>query len=89
MFYVRDWKSLCRKRDFSGHARAILLAILRSTPIELNEALQEMKDHPVRLAMGDFTLWPADDGAWKSLDETRKQTQEQQLRHMWNQTESR
>lgn len=65
------------------------LELSRAHLLELNEALEEMKEHPVRLVMRDFTIWPADDEAWKSLDLTRKETQEQQLRHMWNQTESR
>jgi hydroxyacylglutathione hydrolase len=57
--------------------------------LELNHALREMQSHPVQMAMRDFTIFPADEEAWKSLEAIRKTTQEEQLRHMWDQTESR
>jgi glyoxylase-like metal-dependent hydrolase (beta-lactamase superfamily II) len=65
------------------------LELSRAHLLELNEALGEMRDHPVRMALRDFTIWPADEDAWKSLELTRKTTQEEQLRHMWDQTESK
>jgi len=65
------------------------LDLSRAHPLELNQALHEMGGHPVRLAMRDFTIWPVDDSEWKSLDRIRAITQEQQLRHMWDQTESK
>ena len=65
------------------------LELSRAHLLELNAALGEMRDHPVRMALRDFTIWPADENAWKSLDITRKATQEEQRRHMWDQTESK
>ena len=65
------------------------LQLSRAHLLELNEALHEMGEHPARLAMRDFTVFPVDDEVWKSLEITRAKTQEQQLRHMWDQAESK
>jgi glyoxylase-like metal-dependent hydrolase (beta-lactamase superfamily II) len=65
------------------------LELSRAHLLELNDALHEMREHPARLAMRDFTIFPVDDDVWKSLEITRRKTQEQQLRHMWDQTESK
>ena len=65
------------------------LQLSRAHLLELNEALHEMGGHPARLALRDFTIFPVDDEVWKSLEIIRVKTQEQQLRHMWDQTESR
>jgi len=65
------------------------LELSRAHLLELNEALREMGDHPTRLAMRDFTIWPVDDNEWKSLDRIRAITLEQQRRHMWDQNESK
>lgn len=34
------------------------LTLSRGNLLELNEALQAMQDHPVRMALRDFTIWP-------------------------------
>jgi glyoxylase-like metal-dependent hydrolase (beta-lactamase superfamily II) len=65
------------------------LELSRAHLLELNEALHEMGDHAARLALRDFTIWPVDDKEWESLERTRAITQEQQLRHMWDQSESK
>ena len=65
------------------------LDLSRAHLLELNEALHEMGGHPARLARRDFTIFPVDDEVWKSMEITRQKTQEQQLRHMWDQTESK
>jgi len=65
------------------------LELSRAHLLELNEALHEMEGHPARRAMRDFTIFPVDDEVWKSLEIIREKTQERQLRHMWDQTESK
>jgi hydroxyacylglutathione hydrolase len=65
------------------------LDLSRAHLLELNQALHEMRGHAARLAMRDFTIFPVDDEVWKSLEITREKTQGQQLRHMWDQTESK
>ena len=48
-----------------------------------------MGGHAARLVLRYFTIFPVDDEVWKSLEITREKTQGQQLRHMWDQTESK
>jgi hydroxyacylglutathione hydrolase len=65
------------------------LELSRAQLLELNEALRGMQGHPTRMALRDFTIYPTNEEVWKSLEAVEKKTQEEQLRHMWDQTESR
>ena len=58
-------------------------------PVELNEALRGMQSSPQEWRWRDFTIYPTDDAAWKVLEALEKQTQEGQLRCMWDQAECR
>lgn len=64
------------------------LALSRGALLELEQALLSLHGKPARLALKDFSLWPVGDGYVmrpKTADLFR-QTQEKQLRNMWDQT---
>ncbi len=54
------------------------LALPRADLLELDAALAAMHGTPRRMAMRDYTIWPANPGVWKALEEQRKATEERQ-----------
>ncbi len=52
------------------------LALPRADLLELDAALQSMHGTPRRMAMRDYTIWPANAAVWKALDERRRATEE-------------
>ena len=64
------------------------LALSRGSLLELEAALVSLHGQPARLALRDFTIWPADqDSASRSkMQKVFEETQKEQLNHMWNQT---
>jgi glyoxylase-like metal-dependent hydrolase (beta-lactamase superfamily II) len=63
------------------------LALSRGALFELNDALLSLHGKPARLALKDFSLWPVGPSyamSSKTADVFR-QTQEEQLKNMWNQ----
>jgi hydroxyacylglutathione hydrolase len=65
------------------------LALSRGSLLELEAALASLHGQPARLALRDFTIWPVPRNG-ELRDATRRlfeRTQEQQLGHMWDQTE--
>lgn len=58
------------------------LALPRGDLLELDAALTAMHGAPKRMAMRDYTIWPANPAVWKALDEQRKATEERQLKEI-------
>jgi hydroxyacylglutathione hydrolase len=65
------------------------LQLSRGTLLELQSALAGMRGKPARLALRDVTIWPSSSSPADREAEEKlfKQTQEQQLTHMWDQTQ--
>jgi hydroxyacylglutathione hydrolase len=65
------------------------LALSRGALLEMQFALESLNGTPKRVALRDFSLWPAGP-AFRSNDESQskfKETQEYQRKHMWDQTQ--
>jgi len=64
------------------------LALSRGSLLELEQALVSLQGHPARLALRDFTIWPAPstDAERAARDRAFQETQEKQLNRMWDQT---
>lgn len=56
----------------------------RGELLELDGALRGM-DQPRRMAMRDFTVWPADEKGWQELEAIEKETLQKQRQTMWGQ----
>lgn len=54
------------------------LALPRADLLELDAALTAMHGTPRRMAMRDYTIWPANPAVWKALDDQRKETEQRQ-----------
>jgi len=65
------------------------LQLSRGSLLELKDALASQHGHPTRLALRDFTIWPSPTtAAERAAAESRfKETQQQQLTHMWDQAQ--
>jgi hydroxyacylglutathione hydrolase len=65
------------------------LALSRGALLELEAGLVSLHGKPARLAMRDFSIWPAGRAYASSSDgaDTFRKTQEQQLKKMWDQTQ--
>jgi len=65
------------------------LQLSRGSLLELKDALASQHGHPARLALRDFTIWPSPStAAERAAAESRfKETQQQQLTHMWDQAQ--
>lgn len=67
---------------FQPHEHALDLS--RGHLLELQAVLHEM-NKPARVAMRDYTVWPANDDDWKELEALAKVTQAKQKQSMWGQ----
>jgi hydroxyacylglutathione hydrolase len=64
------------------------LQLSRGVLLEIEEGLESMHGTPQRIYYRDFSLWPVSDPAvLKEMDAVFKQTQKQQLEHMWDQNQ--
>jgi glyoxylase-like metal-dependent hydrolase (beta-lactamase superfamily II) len=65
------------------------LQLSRGSLLELQDALVSLHGHPSRLALRDLTIWPSPtSAAERAAGESRfKETQKQQLGHMWDQSQ--
>lgn len=61
------------------------LELSRGSLLELNDALQAMHGHPARVALRDFTIYPAGPAEWKELEATEKATERKLRLTMWGQ----
>ena len=71
------------------HPQEHVLELTFGALLELEDALKSMQDKPRRMAMRDFTIWPLspkDEGLGLRMEEIFQKTQEEQLKHKWDQT---
>lgn len=57
----------------------------RAQLLELQAALHQHRDQPVRMAFRDFTVWPLNPEVIKEMERVSRETSERQMKNKWKQ----